>query len=132
MFFPRMASRLVSFLAAAELLLADALRLFRDNSAAHEDCVPYSKAACQQAAEKGGLSLGGGGYAFAGKFSTKGCYTYKSGKYEGSAYFGTGGSLAARKKPRKGKKVEVEGADCSRDLHDTSLCATLLVRTRYL
>ena len=41
-----------------------------------------------------GLSLGGGGFAFAGDYSSKGCYTYASGTYAQYAYYGTGGTDA--------------------------------------
>ena len=47
---------------------------------------------CESRAEHLGLKLGGGGFEFAGDFSTKGCYTYESGTFEGHAYFGVGGS----------------------------------------
>jgi hypothetical protein len=50
--------------------------------------------ACAAAAQAIGLELGGNGYAFSGSYQTKGCYSYESGKYQGMAYFGTGGSPA--------------------------------------
>merc|ERR1712070_114606 len=31
-----------------------------------------------------------------GEYTTKGCYTYKSGKYKGTVWFGTGGSEQER------------------------------------
>jgi hypothetical protein len=49
---------------------------------------------CAAAAEAQGLKLGGAGYGLAGPYRTKGCYSYESGKYQGMAYFGTGGSPA--------------------------------------
>ena len=49
---------------------------------------------CAAAAVAQGLALGGAGYDFTGPFATKGCYSYESGKYQGMAYFGTGGSPA--------------------------------------
>ena len=39
-----------------------------------------------------GLVVGGAGYDFEGSWGTKGLYAYRSGKYSGHAYFGTGGS----------------------------------------
>ena len=50
--------------------------------------------ACAAAAQAKGLILGGNGYAFSGSYGTKGCYSYNGGKYNGKAYFGTGGSPA--------------------------------------
>ena len=47
---------------------------------------------CAAAADAQGLQQGGAGYDFAGPFGTKGCYSYDSGKYQGMAYFGTGGT----------------------------------------
>ena len=41
-----------------------------------------------------GLSLGGGGVAFAGNHGTKGCFTYASGTHAQYAYYGTGGTDA--------------------------------------
>ena len=38
-----------------------------------------------------GLQIGGGGHPFVGPWGTKGLYAYKSGKYSGMAFFGTGG-----------------------------------------
>ena len=60
--------------------------------------------ACEAAATDQGLQLGGNGYAFAGSYGTKGCYSYESGKYQGMAYFGTGGTeTAMRATPAKPK-----------------------------
>ena len=50
--------------------------------------------ACEAAATSQGLELGGAGYDFVGGYKTKGCYSYESGKYQGRAYFGTGGTDA--------------------------------------
>ena len=47
---------------------------------------------CAETARALGLSLGGGGLAFASEFTSKGCYSYSSGPYAGMAFFGTGGS----------------------------------------
>ena len=43
-----------------------------------------------------GLQIGGGGHSFAGSWGTKGLYAYRSGKYNGMAFFGTGGDERAR------------------------------------
>ena len=39
-----------------------------------------------------GLNVGGAGHPFVGNWQTKGFYAYRSGKYSGIAYFGSGGS----------------------------------------
>ena len=39
-----------------------------------------------------GLQIGGAGHPFTGPWATKGLYAYRSGKYSGMAFFGTGGS----------------------------------------
>jgi ABC-type branched-subunit amino acid transport system substrate-binding protein len=49
---------------------------------------------CKAAAGRQGLSKGGGGWAFAGKYTQKGCYTYTAGKFAGMAFYGTGGTDA--------------------------------------
>ena len=46
-----------------------------------------------------GLVVGGAGYDFEGSWGTKGLYAYRSGKYSGHAYFGTGGSDEDRLEP---------------------------------
>ena len=53
------------------------------------------------AAEKFARSLGlmvGGHHPFVGNWQVKGLYAYRSGKYKGQAYFGTGGSESDRLK----------------------------------
>ena len=70
--------------------------IFSDDS---DDCVPYSKEACEEAVTSLGLQLGGAGTNFVGSFSTKGCYAYDKGKYNGMAFYGTGGSDEQTKKP---------------------------------
>ena len=39
-----------------------------------------------------GLMVGGAGHPFVGNWGVKGLYAYRSGKYKGIGYFGTGGS----------------------------------------
>lgn len=79
-------------------------------------CIPYSERACRAAAKMAGFNLGGKGFRFKGHFSTKGCFGYKSDQYKGVAYFGIGGTLADRKKKRSSPKIDVPGADCSKNL----------------
>ncbi|MAP79348.1 MAG: hypothetical protein CL980_05495, partial [Euryarchaeota archaeon] len=53
------------------------------------------------AAEKFARSLGlmvGGHHPFVGNWQVKGLYAYRSGKYKGQAYFGTGGNESDRLK----------------------------------
>tara|TARA_Y100000813_G_scaffold197709_1_gene183626 strand:- start:1592 stop:3220 length:1629 start_codon:yes stop_codon:yes gene_type:complete len=54
---------------------------------------------CKKVAESLGLQIGGGGSPFAGNWSTKGLYAYKTGKYAGMAFFGTGGTENQMKAP---------------------------------
>lgn len=54
---------------------------------------------CKKVAESLGLKLGGHGYPFAGNWETKGLYAYKTGKYAGMAFFGTGGTEEQMKVP---------------------------------
>ena len=49
------------------------------------ECVPYSAEACRQAAVAAGLELGSAKHAFEGRYGTKGCYAYSSGKWKGHA-----------------------------------------------
>lgn len=51
--------------------------------------------ACETHAHALGFVAGGQGYAFAGPYGTKGCYSYTEGKYTGHVYFGTGGTTTA-------------------------------------
>ena len=60
-------------------------------------CVPYSQKACMDAVIGQGLKPGGGGSNFIGDWSTKGCYAYKTGRYAGIAFYGTGGSDQEKK-----------------------------------
>jgi hypothetical protein len=61
---------------------------------------------CQAAVEAQGLTVGGGGYSFAGDWVVKGCYAYyppgDSG-YSGMAYFGTGGTQEDMNEPLQGE-----------------------------
>jgi len=75
-------------------------------------CTPFSQEACSAAAMKLGLKKGGRGHKFAGKYRTKGCYAYKSGKYKGRVYYGTGGSFQKKKEIPKAPKYRPEGHDC--------------------
>ena len=52
----------------------------------------HHPAAAEEFARALGLQVGGAGYPFVGNWATKGLYAYRSGQYNGIAYFGTGGS----------------------------------------
>ena len=52
----------------------------------------HDPAKAEEFARALGLQIGGAGHPFVGDWATKGLYAYKSGKYSGIAYFGTGGS----------------------------------------
>jgi len=51
-------------------------------------CTPYSKEACEYVADNLGLAKGGAGYDMVGDYNTKGCYTYKTGKYANMVFYG--------------------------------------------
>ena len=56
------------------------------------DCIPYSESACREVALKHGLQLGGSvngkDYPFVYDNSyPQGCYAYKSGPYQGMAFY---------------------------------------------
>ena len=51
----------------------------------------HDHAKAEEFARALGLQIGGGGHPFVGPWGTKGLYAYKSGKYSGMAFFGTGG-----------------------------------------
>ena len=60
-----------------------------------------------------GLKIGGAGSMFVGDWSTKGCYAYKTGKYAGIAFYGTGGSNQEMKIPLDSVKIyRPIGHDC--------------------
>ena len=56
-----------------------------------------SQAECEAAATAAGLALGGGGWPFAGSYTTAGCYTYVTGNYVGMAFWGTRSSGSLEK-----------------------------------
>ena len=64
-------------------------------------------------AQSKGLKIGGAGYSFAGSFSRKGLYAYKSGQYAGRAYFGTGGTEEQERAPFDGTKYRVAMPDAA-------------------
>jgi len=59
------------------------------------------------------LKLGGGFYNFAGGYSTKGCYAYKGGSFDGMIFYGTGGTEQQTKTTLSSPKYRPEGYDCS-------------------
>ena len=52
----------------------------------------HDPAKAEEFARALGLQIGGDGHPFVGDWGTKGLYAYRSGQYNGMAYFGTGGS----------------------------------------
>ena len=78
-----------------------------------DKCVPYSEKACRDAANSLGLDLGDNEYDFAGNYSTKGCYAYNNGKYEGSAYYGYGGTTEQMETSLEDPKFRPDKYDCS-------------------
>ena len=59
------------------------------------------------------MKLGTSSYEFAGDYSTKGCYAYKGGSYDGTVFYGTGGTEEQRKTTLSEPKYRPEGHDCS-------------------
>lgn len=55
-----------------------------------------SEEGCRDLATQWGMELGGGGFAFSGGYSNKGCYTYNSGAFACKAFYGKGGDEAAQ------------------------------------
>ena len=57
-------------------------------------CKPYSKNACEDAADRLGLQKGAGDYTFVGDYNIKGCYAYKEDhdEYPNMAFYGIAGT----------------------------------------
>ena len=69
---------------------------------------------CRAAAKELGYVAGGQGFKFASPtHSTKGCYSYSTGKFRGHVFYGTGGKLNQRKTQLKPPKFRVRSASCS-------------------
>jgi len=87
-----------------------------------KSCEPYTAEKCRAVAEGLGLRLGGFGHAFEDNYSQKGCYAYRSGRYAGIAFYGSGGSDAEISNPRtkRGDTYRPLGWDCSVELLRTS------------
>ena len=75
-------------------------------------CVPYSQEACRDAGKRLGLKLGSSSYEFAKDYTTKGCYAYKGGSYDGIVFYGTGGTEQQTKTALSAPKYRPEGYDC--------------------
>jgi len=87
----------------------------------------YSQNSCKEAAASNGYTLGTKeniGYNFAGKYGTKGCYTYgKPSKYAGYVFYGLGGTKGNMKKQPGGLQFRPKGyegaeMDCIVDWSD--------------
>ena len=70
--------------------------------------MPYRESACDIATKELGMK----GPKEASSYSTKGCYYYKSGKWAGTMYFGTGGTPSQHKQSLDGGKSRPEEIDC--------------------
>ena len=84
--------------------------------------MPYSQRACKVASNALGLKLGYHETAFAGDYTTKGCYAYADGKYAGHVFYGTGGTRkemkatlekSRRKRSHLDAKYRPIGYDCT-------------------
>jgi len=86
-------------------------------------CIPYSKEACEAAANSLGLEKGYGNYNFAGSYGTKGCYAYETGNYAGVAFYGTGGSEDNMKVELNDPQYRPVGHDCVCVPYSEEACA---------
>ena len=78
-----------------------------------DECVPYSKEACEDVVERLGLQKGGKGFNFVGDFEHKGCYSYESGSYANIAFYGNGGTEQQMASQLSSPKYRPAGYDCS-------------------
>ena len=80
-----------------------------------DTCVPYSQEACLDAGRRLNLEEGGGGYDFAGDYSTKGCYAYDTShaNYAGMMYYGTDGTTEEMQESLEAPMFRPKGYDCS-------------------
>merc|ERR1711962_1721515 len=132
----------MDFLLATILLLLgclDGVAGAAEETADRKMCQPYTESACRLAASINKYQVGGNGYQFAGDYTTKGCYVYVNGPFNGRVYYGTGGTLGQKMAPLAGptsrrhvvrppwmkksleKKVRPKGYDCSIDFSRRSL-----------
>ena len=79
-------------------------------------CIPYSEKTCHQVGARFNLEKGGGGFAFVGNYSVKGCYAWHSGKYAGKIFYGTGGTIKEMQALVADPKYRPQGYDCAGDL----------------
>ena len=75
-----------------------------------EDCVPQSQETCRALGKRLNLEIGSN---FAGDYSTKGCYAYGFGYYDGKIYYGTGGTTEEIQEPVTAPKYRPKGYDCA-------------------
>ena len=76
--------------------------------------MPYSVDACRAAAETLGLQLGSDFRDFEGaSYSEKGCYSYESGRFEGMAFYGSGGTDEEMQTELTLPKYRPQGYDCA-------------------
>jgi hypothetical protein len=66
-----------------------------------------------EAATRLGLNKGGFGYDFVGVYSEVGCFSYISGTYKGTVFYGTGGTIQQMKEDVPVAKFRPNGYDCS-------------------
>ena len=74
-----------------------------------ESCVPYSQETCLAVGKRLNLDIGSN---FAGDYSTKGCYAYGFGTYDGKIYYGTGGTTEGIQEPVTAPQYRPKGYDC--------------------
>ena len=78
-------------------------------------CDPYSEQTCRNLGVKSDFKFGYGTYKFADEYSTKGCYSYKTGKYKGHLFYGQRGTIQENSAPidKDSKLFRPNGYDCN-------------------
>ena len=83
-------------------------------------CAPYSEQTCRNLAVRSDFKFGYGKYKFADDYITKGCYSYKTGKYKGSIFYGQRGTIHENSAPidKESKIFRPNGYDCNDEGND--------------
>ena len=58
------------------------------------------------------MDAGGFGYSFVGDYSEVGCFSYRIGRFDGSVFYGTGGTIQQIQENVSGTKYRPKGYDC--------------------
>ena len=89
-------------------------------------CEPYRESACKLVGKILGKDFS------PGKWATKGCYHYETGKFKEKMYFGTGGTLESlTSDPTKSGQFRPEGIDCKTSKNNQIWNIGWRIRNRY-